>query len=197
MPRYLPIEEFAFYILGALFMLALYLWLDEVWLKDYEPEDVSTHAKSLGALIDFHYSALAYGLLACIAGWGLRRFVLMPGEAGFPSYFTFLVLLAVLPTVVFIRPVAGVVNWRAFSLTLPVLVLVSLMWEATLGVPYGWWRYREEAMLGIFIDPWGGLPIEAVILWLVSAWGTVVSYEFIRIALYRARRTNGTGRGPP
>ena len=48
-----------------------------------------------------------------------------------------------------------------------------------------WWCHRPDAMLGIFFDAWGGQPIEAVILWLVSAWGAVVSYEFIRHFLRR------------
>jgi hypothetical protein len=34
------------------------------------------------------------------------------------------------------------INWRAFSLTLFIIVLVSLIWEATLAVPYQWWGFQ-------------------------------------------------------
>jgi hypothetical protein len=31
-----------------------------------------------------------------------------------------------------------VINWRALSLTLFIILPTNLLWEATLGVPYGW-----------------------------------------------------------
>ena len=29
-------------------------------------------------------------------------------------------------------------------------------WEVTLGLPDCWWCYRDEAMIGKFIDAWSG-----------------------------------------
>ena len=50
------------------------------------------------------------------------------------------------------------------DLTFIALVFVSVIWEATLGVPYQWWTYREDEMLGIFVTAWANLPLEANIL---------------------------------
>jgi hypothetical protein len=73
------------------------------------------------------------------------------------------------------------VNWRAFALSYFVLLLVSLVWEGTMGVPYEWWNYRPEAMMGIWVPPWGNLPLEAILLWIVCAWASVLAYEFFRV----------------
>jgi hypothetical protein len=49
----------------------------------------------------------------------------------------------------FFRTAQPFSNWRAFGLTFFLILLVSLLWETTLGVPYGWWGYRPPAMIGI------------------------------------------------
>ena len=51
------------------------------------------------------------------------------------------------------------------DLTMFFMMLVSMLWEATLALPYGWWNYQRETMTGIFIGAWSGLPIEAIIVW--------------------------------
>ena len=55
-----------------------------------------------------------------------------------------------------------VIDWRAFSLTAVIMLLISLLWEATLGVPYGWWGFQDAQMIGIRITAWSGLPVEEV-----------------------------------
>ena len=79
------------------------------------------------------------------------------------------------------------VNWRAFSLTFFVILLTSLLWEATLAVPYGWWGYQGREMMGLRVTAWSGLPIEAVVLWLAVTFTTVVVYEIVK-------RWKGSGR---
>ena len=46
------------------------------------------------------------------------------------------------------------------------ILLISLLWEVTLAIPYGWWDYRPGAMMGLAIAAWRGLPVEAVCVWL-------------------------------
>jgi hypothetical protein len=55
------------------------------------------------------------------------------------------------------------------------------VWEATLGVPYGWWSYNERMMIGIFIDGWTDLPLEAVFVWLAVTYTSVIVYETIKV----------------
>ena len=73
-----------------------------------------------------------------------------------------------------------VINWRAFSLASFFILLASIMWEATLAIPYGWWNYRDEQMLGVRITAWGDLPVEAVCLWMAVAYATVIIYETVK-----------------
>lgn len=186
-PDYLPIEEFAFYILGALFMIAVYLWADVNWVSDYEPRQYANLAAMQRRIIDFTPVPLLICAVLIAAGFLFKRFGAHPYNDGLPGYFTFQMLLAFLPTAVFLRGVRDFINWRAFAFAYFLLLLLSLLWEATLGVPYGWWDYKPESMLGIRITAWSNLPLEAVLLWLVAAWGAVVSFEFWRLVAHRRR----------
>jgi hypothetical protein len=59
-----------------------------------------------------------------------------------------------------------VINWRGLSLTLSIILPASLLWEATLGVPYGWWGLQDAEMIGMRITAWSRLPIEKVCVWI-------------------------------
>jgi hypothetical protein len=83
-------------------------------------------------------------------------------------------------------PVANpYINWRAFSLAFFFILLVSLFWEATLTVPYQWWGYQPRQMIGLTINGFSGLPVEAPMLWMGITWATIIVYETIYILLYR------------
>ena len=73
------------------------------------------------------------------------------------------------------------INWRAFSFTFFLLLLISLLWEVTLALPYGWWEYRSNILIGFHIGAWSGLPLEAVCVWLAVTFTTVITYEVIKI----------------
>ena len=176
----IPIEEFVFYLTGFLIVLLTYVWADEYWMRAYNVEDYAASARGMGRLARFHGASVGLGV-ALIAGAVLYKRVFSPAPAGFPSYFVYLVLAAIVPSAGFFRTVHGFVNWRAFSFTFFVILLVSLLWEATLGVPYGWWGYEPAAMVGIFIGAWSGLPIEAVLVWFAVTFTTVIVYEVIKI----------------
>jgi hypothetical protein len=51
---------------------------------------------------------------------------------------------------------------------------MSLLWEATLALPYGWWEYRPRTMMGLHIGAWSGLPFAVTFT-------TLITYEVIKI----------------
>lgn len=73
------------------------------------------------------------------------------------------------------------INWRALSLTLFFIMLISMLWEAILALPYVGWNYQHWAMMGIFIGAWSELRIEAVLVWLAAMYGTVIVFEAVKI----------------
>lgn len=177
---YLPIEEWGFYSLGGLFMVSLYVTGDLFWMKASSHPRFTDHARSVrGNLIQLNWAAVWIGLAVIALGWGYKAW--FTANPGFPGYFAFLTVIGVVPTVLFLPTVRPVINWQAFSLLYAVLLGVSLLWEATLGVPYNWWNYKHEAMLGIFVGPWAGLPLEAVMMWFVSVWGATIVYIVLRL----------------
>ncbi|MCB0167943.1 MAG: hypothetical protein KDI79_27190 [Anaerolineae bacterium] len=183
----IPIEEFLFYFLGSLFMLLVYLWGDLYWLGAYNHDSYEEDSRQIDKIVQPHWQSVIWGVVLVIAGYIYKKYGSHPYHAGFPGYFSVLVMTFVVATFVFFRTVKSFVNWRAYSLTLYSLLSVSLLWEATLGVPYGWWKYHPEQMLGIFIGAWSHLPIEAVLLWFVAGWGVVMIFEVLRIYLYMHR----------
>ncbi|MGH7655600.1 MAG: hypothetical protein ACREN6_13145 [Gemmatimonadaceae bacterium] len=184
-PAYLPVEEFAFYVFGSVCVITLYLWANDEWLRDYDPDAHRARAKEVPKLVNISWASVGLWLGLVALGFVLKR--LGPEPSGFPGYYLFIMTLGFLPTFLFIRAVGPFVNWRAFSFAFALLVLVSLIWEATLGVPYEWWNYHDGAMLGIRITAWSSLPIEAVLLWLVIAWDCVIAFEIFRVFFHMER----------
>jgi len=85
------------------------------------------------------------------------------------------------PSISFFPTTCRFINWRALSLTLFFVLLVSLLWEAILALPYGWWNYQHRQMMGLFIGAWDDLPVEAVIVWLAVAYGTIIVFEVVKL----------------
>lgn len=172
-----PVEEYLFYFMGFLAVLLLYTWLDEYWLAAYS----ATAEQRVGfdRLLGFHpwSLALAAGLIA--TGILFQRHVArVPG--GFPGYFVFLVLGAGLPSSVLLPAARPVINWRALSLTMFTMLVTSLLWEVTLALPYGWWNFNDQEMLGVRITAWAQLPIEEVYVWVSVTYATVIVYEIVK-----------------
>ena len=173
-----PVEEYVFYFTGFVAILLIYIWLDEYWLAAYSIPVDAAERTSFAKLLRFHPQSLIWAIFLISAAILFRRtFVSAPG---FPGYFIFLVLGALLPSTVLLPSALPVINWRALSLTLFVILLISLLWEATLGVPYGWWGFQDQQMIGIRITAWSGLPIEEVILWIAVSYATAIVYETLR-----------------
>ncbi len=184
-PGALPIEEFAFYVFGIAAVLLIYIWANEAWLAAYKVgtgafRKMETKFPTLRTLFSashLHWESIFWGL-AAIVGADIY-YQLHSGYHAFPGYITFIILAAIVPSALFYPVAKPRINWQAFSFTLIFLLLVSLLWEATLAAPYQWWGYQHEQMVGIFIDAWYGLPIEATLIWLMVTFTTVIIYEVI------------------
>ena len=174
-----PIEEYVFYLTGFLCVLLLYIWLDEYWLAAYNVETESAQRKQFQRLFKPHPESIILAVLL-VAGAIIYKKHFSPCPDGIPGYFIFLALAALIPSSALLPSARPVINWRAFSLATLFVLLVSLLWEATLAIPYGWWNFRDEQMLGIRITAWGQLPIEEVCLWIVVTYATVIVYETVK-----------------
>jgi hypothetical protein len=174
-----PIEEYAFYLTGFLCVLLLYLWLDQYWLAAYNVETESAQRKEFHRLLKLHPESILLAMLLVAAAILYKKFF-SPSPSGFPGYFIFLALTALVPSSALLPSTRSVINWRAFSLATFFVLLVSLMWEVTLAIPYGWWNFRDEQMLGVRITAWGQLPIEEVCLWIAVTYATVIVYETVK-----------------
>jgi hypothetical protein len=175
-----PLEEYVFYFTGFLAVLLIYVWLDEYWLAEYNVAVHSDATTEIERLLKFHPASLIIGLLL-IAIAILYKKLHSPFPQGFPGYFTVLILGGVVPSATLFGTARRFINWRAFSLTIFMILLISLFWEATLAVPYQWWGYQQKEMMGISIGAWAGLPVEAVLVWIAVTYGTTIVYEVIKV----------------
>ena len=175
-----PVEEYVFYLAGFIAVLLLYLWLDEYWLAAYKVPDYRAEARKIDRLFRFHFPSLMLGFGLIVAAFVYKR-AFSPIQEGFPEYFAFLVLVGVIPAAGFFPTARRLINWRAFSMTLFFILLVSLLWEATLAVPYQWWNYQPKQMIGIRIGAWSGLPIEAVCVWVAVTYATVIVFKIVKL----------------
>ncbi|MEM7031049.1 MAG: hypothetical protein AAF629_15895 [Chloroflexota bacterium] len=180
-----PIEEFGFYFFGSLFMLLCYIWLDLYWFGAYSL-DRELESQKLEKLVSPHLHSAVWAVVLIVLGFIYKK--LGPHPEGFPGYFTILVIGYAGPAFVFFRVVKPFVNWRAFSITLTTMWMLSLVYEATLGLPYQWWGYKTEQMLGLFIGGWTNLPIEEPLLWSAAGWGMVLVYELAQIWLHKRQQ---------
>src|SRR5271165_5386729 len=177
--NWVPVEEYIFYFTGFVAVLLLYIWFDEYWLSAYTVSGTSGERVSFDRLLQFHPASLLMAI-ALIAASMLYRRIFAPTLPGFPAYFIFLVLGALLPSSVLFPTARPVINWRALSLTMFIILLISLLWEVTLALPYGWWNFQDDAMIGLRVTAWSRLPIEEVLVWIAVTWATVIVYEIVK-----------------
>jgi hypothetical protein len=190
--RPVPVEEYVFYLTGFLAVLLLYVWLGEFWLAAYSVFDYPGEARRIRRLLQFHPTSLILAVaLVGVAWFYKKRFALHDDQAGFPGYFAFLVAGALLPAMSFFPVARRFINWRALSLTLFFMMLVSLLWEATLAVPYNWWNFQHRQMMGLFISAWSGLPIEEVCVWITVSYATAIVFEVVKVCLTSERSVRG------
>lgn len=181
--REIPIEEFIFYISGFVAVLLMYIWCDEYWLSAYNVPDYAKESEGMERIVMFHGKSVIVGLGLIVLGILVKNFFPSPYQGGFPGYFAFLVVASFIPSAALFRTTFRFINWRAVSLCFFFILLISLLWEATLASPYQWWGYNYKQMLGIVIDAWTLLPVEAVLVWMAVTFTTVIVYEAIKIWL--------------
>ena len=175
-----PVEEFIFYITGFILILLLYIWCDEYWLRAYNVPSYAEEAKAVQRIVRFHPASLVLGAALLVAAVAYKKLISASPE-GFPWYFTYLLLVAIVPSVGLFETAKPFVNWRAFGFTFFPILLISLLWEATLAMPYQWWGYNEEALIGVTIGAWSRLPLEAVCVWFAVTFATVITYEVMKV----------------
>jgi hypothetical protein len=175
-----PIEELGFYFTGFTLILLLYVWCDEYWLREYNVASYRESVKGIRRIVHFHPASAVLGIVLLALAIAYKKLISDSPE-GMPWYFTYLLLAAIIPSVGFFETAKPFINWRAFGFTFFPVLLISLLWEATLAIPYRWWSYNDDVLIGITVGAWSHLPIEAVCVWLAVAFATVVIYEVIKI----------------
>lgn len=172
-----PVEEYIFYFTGFLTVLLLYIWFDEYWLVAYTIPVDAAERTDFTRLLELHPQSVILAILLVLAAILYKRNF---GGPGFPGYFTFLVLGAMLPSSMFLPTARPVINWRALSLTMFMVVLISLLWEVTLALPYGWWNFHDQQMIGLRITAWSHLPVEEIFVWVAVTYATAIVYEILK-----------------
>ena len=191
-----PVEEYIFYFSGFLAVLLIYIWLDEYWMAAYAVSGSAGEARQIRRLLQFHPASFFVGL-ALIALAILYKKLCSPVPGGFPGYFIVLTIGAIVPSIGFFPVARRFINWRALSMTIFILLLISMFWEATLAVPYGWWGYQQKEMIGLSIGAWSGLPVEAVVVWLSVSYATVIVYEIVKLWQVSGKRARLAFFGEP
>ena len=184
-----PIEEYFFYFTGFMAVLLLYIWLSEYWLAAYSVADYPAEARSLRRLLQFHPTSLILAVVLIGSAWVYKKqFAPVADREGFPGYFALLVAGALIPAMSFYPIARRIINWRALSLTVFFMLLVSELWEATLALPYGWWGFQHRQMVGLFVGAWSNLPIEEVFVWIAVSYATIIVFEVVKIWQASGRR---------
>lgn len=187
----IPFEEFVFYASGFVTILLVYIWSEAVMFPEFTLEESYRVPRVFGRLRNSFLTwmivgAMLFGLSLLIRNTGDRA-----DAGGFPGYFLFLVVGSVIPSGA-CSPVAfPVINWRAMTVTYLFILLISMFWEASLGVPYQWWDYQPSQMMGIHFKPFCNLPLEAVLVWTFATWTTVIIYETLLTAKITGRGLRG------
>ena len=125
------VEEYIFYLTGFLEVLLLYIWLDEYWLALCRSTMMRTNRLRSPSAAASAVSDTCH-LLILAAILYKRNY----GGPGFPDISHF--WCSGIVAISMFLPGPSMINWRAVSLTVFMVVLISLLWEVTLALPYGW-----------------------------------------------------------
>jgi hypothetical protein len=176
----IPVEEFVFYLTGFMLVLLSYIWCDDYWMAAYNVPDYNAAARDVPQIVRFHATSVILGVVLIAAAIAYRKFY-SGNPRGLPWYFIYLVCVSLIPSAGFFQTAQRFINWRAFSFTFFLLLLISLLWEVTLALPYGWWGFRPSATIGLNIGAWSNLPIEEPCVWMAVTFTTIITYEVIKI----------------
>jgi hypothetical protein len=182
----IPVEEVLFYLGGAAVLRGMYIWASEDFLSRYTvpPAEYERQAKACNRLIKWNWRLALVAVAIVIVGFALKR---ISHGNGIPTYLILQVFLVFVPLVFLYTKVSPFVNTRAFLLVMILQVLVSVIWEATLALPYGWWNYKPDGMTGRQIFPWSDLPVEACFFWISVGWSAMFIHEATKIKVRSGR----------
>ncbi|MCU0608912.1 MAG: hypothetical protein MUF22_03985 [Chitinispirillaceae bacterium] len=186
--RNIPIEEFLFYIFGFWFILLLYVFNDELFLKRYNIDDrvYFRFARRLKRSVYFSFTKESLVLLAMmiVLIFGVKILLTRGAPFTLPGYALFLTFCTYVPYLFFWKITKYFLNMPALIFTVAITTLISIIWEVTLALPRGYWNYNPEYMVGIFIPVWSNLPVEAVTVWVFSSL-IILSFEYTKLILHR------------
>jgi hypothetical protein len=121
--------------------------LSEYWLVADSVPDYVGETRTMRRLLRFHPASQLVGLVLVALSILFKKWI-SPLDDGWPGYFIVLVVGGLVPSISFFPTTCRFINWRALSLTLFLVLLISLLWEATLALPYGWWNYQHRQTMG-------------------------------------------------
>jgi hypothetical protein len=185
---FLPVEEFAFYALGFVAILLTYIWGDEILFRANKVDDAQRTPRVFRGWKATLLFWLTVGAVLFGIAWLIRASVPSQSGRAFPGYFLFLLVGSIVPSLFCSRVAFQFINWRSLTTSWLFVLAISQFWEASLALPYGWWGYEPDQMMGIFLKPHCDLPIEAVLVWTLGSWTTVIIYETILTALLAERK---------
>jgi hypothetical protein len=183
-PRSIPLEEILFYLGGAALLSMMYMWASEDFYSEYtlSRSDYTAQANEVGPLVHWNRRLVFIGIAMAIIGILIKKFGWWhPYHEGWPVYLFAELAIVFVPLSALYTRVHAFTNTRAIIFVMLVHILVSVVWETTLALPFGWWNYKPHAMLGIFVEVWSHLAIEACGLWLSVGWASMFIYETSKI----------------
>ena len=183
-PRSIPLEEFVFYLGGAALLTMMYMWASEDFYSAYTMprEEYTEQAKQVGPLVEWNWKLIVIGVATLAVGIMIKKWGWWHDyHEGWPTYLLAELIIVFVPLSALYTRVHRFTNPHAFIFVMLLHIHVSLLWEATLAVPHGWWNYQPAAMMGLFVAPWSFLAIEAPGLWLSVGWATLFIYETMKI----------------
>jgi hypothetical protein len=206
---YVPIEDVVFYFLAIGCTMIVYVWAMLYWFPRASPyhRDGRMYPAASWKYVksfDLSWQPVVLGVVLVIAAFYLQRhmhtmcanpraslvhqqYCLQSGmeTAKFPWYWTFLVCTAVVPTAVMGRRVGNLVNWPALSFCTVAMVLISVILSITTALPYQWWSFEDDVMIGVYFNTWYGVPLEQLVLYCITPIVTAFWLELIHAWLYR------------
>lgn len=195
-PRTIPIEEIAFYLGGAAVLRGMYIWASEDFLSLYTlpPADYAAQARGVRRLVSLNVVPILIVATVFALGLYAKR---QHDPGGYPVYLILQIVIIWPPLLLLYGRVKPFINTRALLMVMVLQVLVSVIWEATAAVPYGWWAYQPQGMIGQFVLPWSELPIEACGFWIGVGWSATFIHEATKIKVRSQRSWRGVLFGEP
>jgi hypothetical protein len=163
-----PVEEYLFYVFGFSFILMSYVFFAH---HSNAPNHTRKSPRAPSRTLKFVFFSGCPTIAAAL--------ILRPDAGiGTPVYLQYLVVLPLALTMAFARRACRSLDRAGFACCAGFTIALSFVMEALLALPRGWWGYNPAMMCGIDLMP--GLPIEAVLVWVLSATATPIVFETIR-----------------